>query len=38
VIISAWKKGGDGDSEQLMYELDMWFELQDKLGKVNAHE
>lgn len=29
----CWKKGGDGDNgETLMYQLDMYFELQDKEG------
>lgn len=29
----CWKTGGDGDNgESLMYLMDMYFELQDKLG------
>jgi len=30
----CWKKGGDGDNgETLMYELDFYFELQDKIKR-----
>jgi hypothetical protein len=31
----CWKTGGDGDNgESLMYEMDVYFEYKDKLGKL----